>query len=193
IRPSFVYQMLDEVGYTVKAWRADPSRKQLAAYYVSDDEALTIAELRAFLAERLPAYMIPSYFVRLEDLPLTPNGKVNRRQLPNPAENRPELDKAYIAPQSELEKQLAHLWSQTLGVTRIGIEDDFFDLGGASIPAVQVVAKISDLYQVDFPISSFFEHPTIAGQCAVLEDLLIAQLEAMSDQEAAELLAQIGD
>ncbi len=193
IRPVMVRQMLDEVGYTVKTWRAEQSASRLAAYYVSDDVSLTVAELRAYLSEQLPAYMIPSYFVRLESLPLTSNGKVDRHALPSPTEKRPEMDAAYVEPQAELEVALAEFWSGSLNVSRIGLYDDFFDLGGASIAAVQVVVKISESFGVDFPISSFFEHPTIAGQSAVLEALLIDQLESMSDEEAAALLAELGE
>ena len=80
---------------------------------------------------------------------------------------------------------LAEIWSQTLHVQRVGIHDNFFDLGGASIPAVQVVARISDRYAVNFPVRSFFEHPTVAEQSAIVEELLLAQLEALSDEEVA--------
>ena len=193
IRLPMVEQMLDEVGYTVKDWHADQSERRLAAYYLTGDAALTNAELRRFLADKLPAYMMPAYFVRLEAMPLTPNGKVDRRGLPNPTEKRPELDAVFVNPQSPLEIQLAAIWSQTLNVKRIGIHDDFFDLGGASIPAVQVVAKISQQFEVTFPLSSFFAHPTIAEQSELLEELLIAQLEELSDEEVAALLAEMGD
>jgi len=193
MRMPMVHQMLDEIGYQVKDWRAEQADKRLAVYYVSRDEALTIAELRAYLAEALPAYMIPAYFVRLEALPLTSNGKVNRKELPSPTEKRPELNAAYVAPQSPLEKHLADIWSQSLNVQRVGIHDNFLDLGGASVPAVQVVAKISGHFGVTFPISSFFDHPTIAEQCEIIEGLLIEELETMSDDEAAALLAEMGD
>jgi acyl carrier protein len=193
LRLPLVEQMLDEVGYTVKNWRADHSERRLAAYYVSSDETLTVAELRAFLAETLPAYMIPAYFVRLEALPLTPNGKVNRQVLPDPTERRPELDVAYVAPQSELEQRLATIWSQILNVKRLGTYDNFFDLGGASILAVQAVATISDQFDIAFPVSSFFQHPTIAEQSQVLENLIMDQLETMSDEDAAALLAEMGE
>ena len=193
IRMPMVQQMLDEVGYTVKEWRADPSSRRLVAYFVSGEENLTISDLRDYLAQMLPPYMIPSYFVRLDALPLTANGKVNRRELPDPTEKRPEIDAIYIAPQSIVQTQLADVWSETLKVKRIGIYDNFFDLGGTSIPAIQVVAKISDHFAVDFPVSSFFEHPTIAGQSAVLEELLLAQIESLSDEEVAALLAEMED
>jgi amino acid adenylation domain-containing protein len=193
LRLPLVQQMLDEVGYSVKDWRADPSDRRLAAYYVTDDESISVGALREYLAQRLPPYMVPSYFVRLEALPLTANGKIKRQDLPNPLEKRPEIDAAYVPPLSTLEIQLAALWSATLNVERIGIHDNFFDLGGASIPAVQIVAKISDQFEVAFPVSSFFEHPTIAGQSAILEDLLLAQVESLTDEEVAALLAELDE
>ena len=191
MRMPLVQQMLDEVGYSVKEWRADLSDRRLAAYYVTDDESVSIGELRDYLAQALPPYMVPSYFVRLDALPLTANGKVKRQELPNPLEKRPEINAAYVAPQSMLEIQLADLWSNTLKVDRIGIHDNFFDLGGASIPAVQIVARISDQFDVAFPVSSFFEHPTIAGQSVILEELLLAQVESLTDEEVAALLSEL--
>jgi hypothetical protein len=193
LRMPMVRQMLDEVGYTVKEWHADQSERRLVAYFVANDDALTIAELRDYLSQKLPAYMIPAYLVRLEAMPLTPNGKINRQALPSPTEKRPEMDAVFVAPQSDLELALAEIWSETLLVKRIGIHDNFFELGGASIPAIQVVAKISEQYEVDFPVRSFFEHPTIAAQSGILEDLLLAQLEAMSDEEVEKLLAAMDE
>jgi acyl carrier protein len=193
IRMPMVRQMLDEVGYTVKDWQTGKSDKKLAAYFVSNDPGLTIADLRTHLNRRLPAYMSPAYFVRLETMPLTTSGKINRHDLPNPAEKRPEIEAAFVGPQSQLQHALADIWSQVLNVKRIGIHDDFFELGGASIPAVQAVARISDQFEVDFPVRAFFEHPTVAGQSALLEELLVAQLETLSDEEIDRLLAEMGD
>ena len=134
---------------------------------------------------------MPSYFVRIEKMPLTPNGKVDRKALPNPTEKRPEIDATYVEPDTGLDRRLAALWAQTLNIERIGIKDNFFDLGGASILAVQTVAKISDAFGVTFPVSGFFEHPTIAGQSIILEELLVLQLEEMTDAEAEALLAEL--
>ncbi len=193
LRMPMVRQMLDEVGYTVKEWHADQSGRRLAAYFMANDDTLTISVLRDYLSKQLPVYMIPAYLVRLEAMPLTPNGKINRQVLPNPAEERPEMDAAFVAPRSHLETALADIWSQALSVKRVGIHDNFFDLGGASIPAIQVVAKISAQYDIDFSVRSFFEHPTVAGQSEVIEELLVAQLESMSDEEVEKLLAALDE
>jgi amino acid adenylation domain-containing protein len=193
LRLPMVRQMLAEVGYTLDDQPVEQSEKRLAAYYVSMDESVSAAGLREFLAETLPAHMIPAYFVRLEALPMTPNGKVNRQVLPDPTQEHLDIEADFVAPRSPLETELAAIWSETLGLARIGVHDNFFELGGASIPAVQVVARISDTFAVPFMVRSFFEHPTIAEQVEILEELLVAQMEVMSDEEAAALLAEMGD
>ncbi|MFO7661359.1 MAG: amino acid adenylation domain-containing protein [Chloroflexota bacterium] len=192
LRLPVVRQMLAEVGYTSNNQTVEQSEKRLAAYYMPADETVSAADLRAFLTETLPAHMIPAYFIRLETLPVTPNGKVNRQLLPDPIKEYLDVGADFVAPRSPLEMKLSAIWSATLGLTRIGIHDNFFDLGGASIPAVQVVARISDTFAVPFMVRSFFEHPTIAEQGDILEELLVAQMESMSDEEAAELLAEMG-
>ena len=191
LRLPMVQQMLHEVGYTLKTPTVARQEKRLAAYYVTDDATLDAADLRLFLSETLPAHMIPTYLIPIETLPLTPNGKVNRKQLPHPTEDMLDRQAAYVGPQTELEIRLAAMWSETLGIEQIGVHDSFFDIGGASIPAVQVVARISDEFDVAFTVGNFFEHPTIAEQGQILEELLIAQLEDLSDEEAAALLAEL--
>ncbi len=193
LRMPMVHQMLDEVGYTARGPSDDPSEARLAAYYVAEPGVDGIEALRDYLAGILPRHMIPTYFVQLDEIPLTPNGKIDRKALPNPTGENLNLRAAYVAPESDLEQQLAALWSQTLGTVRIGIHDNFFELGGASIPAVQVAARIREAFAIDFTVGSFFEFPTIAQQCEIVEELLIGQLEAMSDEEVAALLQEMGD
>ncbi len=117
--------------------------KQLVAYIISNQEhPATISELRKFLKEKLPDFMIPSAFVPLESLPLTPNGKVDRRALPAPDQARPELEGAFVAPRTPTEEVLAGIWSDLLGVEWVGIHDNFFDLGGNSLLTTKVVARL---------------------------------------------------
>src|SRR4029079_7260988 len=99
------------------------------------------AELRGFLAERLPEYMVPSAFVTLPALPLMPHGKVDRRALPEPDAAASALDPEFVAPRSPLERALADLWRQVLGVERVGVHDNFFELGGDSILSLQIIAR----------------------------------------------------
>jgi amino acid adenylation domain-containing protein len=119
-------------------------------------------ELRSFLAKELPDYMVPASFVILDQLPLTPNGKVNRRALPSPDRRTPELDAIFEAPRTPVEKALAEIWAEVLKLERVGIRDDFFELGGHSLLATQVISRVRRALQVDLPMRSLFEGPTVA-------------------------------
>ena len=126
------------------------------------------SELRGYLKERLPEYMVPSAFVVLEELPLTPSGKVNRRVLPAPDGARPELNKTFVAPRDTLELQLTKMWERTLGVARIGVKDNFFDLGGHSLLAVRLFAQIEKTFDKNLPLATLFQAPTIEQLADIL-------------------------
>jgi amino acid adenylation domain-containing protein len=118
---------------------------RLVTYIVPRSEpTASVGELRSFLKTKLPEYMIPSAFVMLEALPLTPNGKVDRRSLPAPDTVRPELEKPFVAPRTEVEERLAAIWSDVLGLEQIGVRDNFFELGGHSLLATQVVSRVRE-------------------------------------------------
>ena len=134
----------------------------LVAYTVpAQMRAPTATELRRFLQVTLPDYMIPSAFVRLESLPLTPNGKLDYCALPNPKPLRPELEAAYLAPKSEVEQRIATVWREVLGLEKVGVHDNFFDLGGQSLLLAQVHSKLQEIFRKDFPIVDLFKHTTI--------------------------------
>ena len=139
--------------------------QSLVAYVVpvrsAETESYQPQALRAFLQTKLPAYMVPSVFIPLDALPLTPNGKVNRQALPQPDAVRSPA-KTFIAPHTPVEIELAQIWSQVLKVESIGIDDHFFDLGGHSLLATQVVSRLREAFQMDIPLRSLFEKPTIA-------------------------------
>ncbi|HEX8921342.1 MAG TPA: phosphopantetheine-binding protein, partial [Pyrinomonadaceae bacterium] len=119
--------------------------------------------LRQVLSQKLPDYMLPSTFVWLDALPLTPTGKLNRRALPAPDSSRPQLDDVYAVPETELERQVATVWSQVLGIEKLGIDSSFFNIGGHSLLAMQVVSRLSDSLNLDIPLRLMFEKPTIRG------------------------------
>jgi amino acid adenylation domain-containing protein len=145
--------------------------KQLVAYVVPEPEqGSTTSELRNFLKDTLPDYMVPSAFVVLDALPLTPNGKLDRMALPAPSLARPELDTNFVAPRNALEEQLVEIWVEVLGVTRVGVHDDFFELGGHSLRATQIVSRVREVFQVELPLLSLFEEPTIAGLAERIEE-----------------------
>ncbi|PWK81234.1 non-ribosomal peptide synthase protein (TIGR01720 family)/amino acid adenylation domain-containing protein [Lentzea atacamensis] len=134
--------------------------KRLVAYVVTDRDT---GELRAFLRERLPDYLVPSAFVVLDALPLTANGKLDRRALPEPA--APETD-AYVAPRTDAERALAAIWATLLGAERVGVHDNFFDLGGDSIASLQVVAR-ARAAGLGLAVADLFTHQTVAELAAV--------------------------
>ncbi|ASS74700.1 hypothetical protein CIG75_06745 [Tumebacillus algifaecis] len=132
----------------------------LTAYLVPEGEAPDSGELRHFLQEQLPEYMVPSLYLFLEKLPLTPNGKVDRNALPKPEGDRPELGTAYVAPSTDLEKRIAAIWQETLGVEKVGINDNFFELGGQSILIVNVHRRLTELgFQI--AVVQLFQYPTV--------------------------------
>ncbi|MEW5860344.1 MAG: amino acid adenylation domain-containing protein [Cyanobacteriota bacterium] len=148
---------------TVVLLREDnPGDKRLVAYIVPKEQAPSIHDLRDFLKQKLPSYMVPSAFMFLEALPLTANGKIDRRALPAP-ENLSSSAVAYIAPRNPVEEKLAQLWIEVLDLERVGIHDNFFELGGNSLVATQLISKVRCTFQVEIPLRNLFELPTIAG------------------------------
>jgi amino acid adenylation domain-containing protein len=147
-----------------------PGERRLVAYLVTDQEPLpTTTDLRSFLREKLPEYMVPALFVLLDALPLMPNGKVDRRALLARDRTRPELGKAFVAPLTPTEEVLSDIWAQVLDIERVGIHDNFFDLGGHSILATQVVSRIREAFHVELPLRRLFEVPTVAGLAESIE------------------------
>jgi amino acid adenylation domain-containing protein len=149
----------------------DPGQKRLVAYVVPNREpALAASELRNFLRAKLPDYMVPSTFVMLDALPLMPNGKVDRRALLTLKESGPEPKKTFAAPRTSVEKKLAAIWGQLLGVEQVGIHDDFFEQGGHSLLAVRLVSRVRSAFHLELPIRSLFQVPTVAGLAQVIEN-----------------------
>jgi amino acid adenylation domain-containing protein len=165
-----------------------PGEQRLIAYVVGHESTPTPGEWRTFLIQRLPEYMIPSLFVSLEELPLLPNGKVNRRALPVPDASRPELPKAFVAPENPTQVRLVEIWMNVLGVDRVGIHDDFFELGGDSILATRLVSRVRRTFSVELPLRELFWKSTVFELAATIEELVIEQLENLSEEEAAQLL-----
>ncbi|MFK0730118.1 MAG: amino acid adenylation domain-containing protein [Gloeotrichia echinulata GP01] len=140
-----------------------------------------VPQLRSFLKEKLPDYMLPSTFVLMEKLPLTPNGKIDRRSLPEPKKERPILTEAYVAPSTILEQQLADIWSEVLGVEQIGIYDNFFELGGHSLLTAQLLAQIEQAIQLEIPLFYLLKQPTIAGLIKAID--IVPSLDATAPIE----------
>jgi amino acid adenylation domain-containing protein len=155
----------------VLAREDDPGDKRLVAYIVPKPEsAPTVDDLRSFLKEKLPEYMVPAAFVFLDSLPLTPNGKADRKALPAPDRSRPESEAGYVAPRTGVEELLAEIWAAVLKLDKIGIHDNFFSLGGHSLLATQVVSRIRESFQVEFPLRALFETQTVSGLAGQIEE-----------------------
>jgi amino acid adenylation domain-containing protein len=175
------------VGEAVVVARSTPSGTRLAAYVVPAGHLRPDSSgLRAWLKERLPAYMVPADVVLLDSLPTTPGGKVDRRALPE--SEGPARERRLVAPVSLTEELMAGIWSQLLGVDEVGLYDDFFDLGGHSLLAPQLLARIQETFQVDLPLRVLFAASTVAQLSAVLEEKLLEQIEELTEEEAASLL-----
>ena len=149
----------------------DDGDNELIAYVVFSSE-VSADELKAYLGESLPAYMVPARIVGLDALPFTPSGKIDRRALPEPGAL--ESISEYVAPRTPLEDELARIWSELLGVERVGVHDDFFALGGHSLLATQAVIRIRNSI-ADVPLHSLFNAPSVA---ALAEAIVDAELKA---------------
>jgi acyl carrier protein len=207
-----------ELGEIEAALRAHPAVRdaavtaggdqRLGAYVVpvespvgSEARDLLIADLRDALRSRLPEPMLPTAYVLLDALPLTPSGKLDRRALPAPETALPDRAAAFVAPRNETEEMLAAIWAEVLGVERVGIHDNFLELGGHSLFAMQLISRVRAAFAVELPLRSLFDANTVAALAvrivtaqaeqadrAALERML-AELEGISDSEAQSLLA----
>ena len=194
---------LPQVKEVVVMGRADSTGGQrLVAYLVPSSQTTpSISEMRKSLGEKLPDYMIPSAFLSLDALPLLPSGKVNRRDLPEPGTARPNLETVFVEPRTPVEEALTEIWAKVLGLDQVGIHDNFFELGGDSLLASQVISRVIKSLQVEVPLRTLFEAPTVADMAVAIiqnqaekaeeEDLdqILAELEALPHGEAQRLLS----
>jgi acyl carrier protein len=191
----------------VVAREDEPGEKRLVAYYTGSNangNATSVAELRAHLSSKLPEYMVPAAYVRIERMPLTANGKLDRKALPMP-EGDAYAVRRYEAPLGETETRLAEIWADVLKIDRVGRNDNFFELGGHSLLAMQVMARIRHIFNLELPVRSIFDEPTVAGSVVELQkaEVLgfkarahIGQLRSGSTAASpsrAALLAQLDD
>ncbi|MBC2521334.1 non-ribosomal peptide synthetase, partial [Clostridium saccharobutylicum] len=156
------YQLLQHESIKevfVMAREDESKNKYLCTYIVAEDE-LTVAELRQYLSHLLPAYMIPSYFIQIPNMPITSNGKIDRKALPMP-DGSLNTGKVYEEPTNEIEEKLVHIWRKVLGINKLGINDNFFDLGGDSLNAVRIIAAINKELNVEISLRDMFDFSEI--------------------------------
>jgi acyl carrier protein len=148
----------------------------------------TTTNLRTFFKNRLPDYMIPSTFITLEKMPVTSTGKINRRELPQPGSSRPELGISYAAPRTSVETELERIWASVLYLNHVGINDNFFDLGGHSLAASRVISRVIQTFQLELPIKALFDAPSVAEMAAIITQ---HQAKRASDTELAQMLREV--
>lgn len=170
----------------------DESGNQILVGYIVPHAQFqpTIDQLRNFLKEILPEYMIPSVYVFLKTFPLTPNGKIDRQSLPIPEKVKPELAANYVPPETEIEKVLAEIWAEVLGLEKVGIHDNFFDLGGHSLLLTQVTSRLYNALGVELTLRQIFATPTIAELGVLIAQ---KQVEETDSKVLEEMLAELED
>jgi non-ribosomal peptide synthetase component E (peptide arylation enzyme)/acyl carrier protein len=155
----------------VSAREVAPGDQRLVAYHVAaNGHVATAAELREFLQRELPDAMIPSTFVPMDKLPRTPNGKLDRRALPAPVNDRKAFDTEFIAPKTATEETIAGIWRELLRTDRVGLRDNFFDLGGHSLLVMQAQAKLREAFGIEVPVVKLFQYPTVGTLASFLAD-----------------------
>ncbi len=162
--------------------------KRLVAYVVLDPDKLpSISNLRGYLQEKLPEYMVPSGFVTLESLPLTPNGKLDRHALPQKCDRVSE-ETAFTEPQTPTEKELAQIWMAVLELEKVGINESFFDIGGHSLMAIQLVSRVRMRFGVELPLYDFYAAPTIQNVAELVEEEILANADSNQIDELLDRL-----
>jgi amino acid adenylation domain-containing protein len=161
------------VAMSVVVALEESGERRLVAYVVAKEQSSTgVVELRSYLRERLPDYMMPQAFVMLEALPLNSNGKIDRHALPSPEQqSRSEVEQTYVAPRTLMEYMLVKVWEEILSVAQVGIHDDFFELGGHSLLATQLMSRVRDSFGVEVPLRQLFEAPTLAELARYIEEM----------------------
>ncbi|HEY6349974.1 MAG TPA: amino acid adenylation domain-containing protein [Candidatus Angelobacter sp.] len=163
--------------------------KRLAAYAtLKPGQAVTIVEMRKHLSDRLPDYMVPSWFVVLSSLPLTSNGKINRKGLPVPSNESLVPAQEYVPPRTPVEEIVAGIFAELLEIDRVGILDNFFDVGGHSLLAIQLASRLREVFQVEVPLRTIFDAPTVPGVAAAL---LVEEDERTRVERTAELMVKL--
>ncbi len=164
--------------------------QRLVAYWIlRENQSVSVRDLRSLLETTLPGYMIPSVFMELPQFPLTPNGKVDRKRLPKAGDSRPELEREFVEPRTPLEEILTATWKDVLKLNRVGVRDNFFDLGGHSLSAMQVIARLRNQFETELTIASFFAHPTIESFTLVLTGEMLVE-SGLSAEEVETILGE---
>jgi acyl carrier protein len=167
-----------------------PGDKRLVGYVVMQERSTPTHELRAYLREKLPDYMVPAVFVPLEAIPLSANGKVDRRALPRPDFSRPDAERVFVAPRGPVEEEVAEMWRDLLRIDRISVFDNFFELGGHSLLLIQIASRIQRVFHVELTLRILFNVPTIAEMATTISESQVAEEDP---EEIARMIAELKD
>ena len=194
IEPAEIEAALDRhpsiASSIVMGRRFECADARLIAYVaLKNGTAPAATELRDFLKSSLPEYMVPTLFVRIDSLPLTNNGKVDRKSLPAPDEDNRLVDNVFVAPRTHIEQRVADILCALFKVKEVGINDNFFLLGGHSLLGAQLLTKIRNAFGIDLPLRAVFDAPTIAALSNTIERAIVARVESMTEAEAQALVA----
>lgn len=170
-----VKRIMTEIGYSETS-ESELEQKRLVGYYTGK-EKISSKDLANHLKKELPNYMIPSYFKYIDELPLTSNGKVDKLALTALNNSQLDMDTPFVAPEGEIEELLASIWKEVLRLKQVGVHDDFIALGGHSLAAIRVTARINEEIEMKFPLNKIFEQPTIASYSKYIEETLMSLLE----------------
>jgi len=160
-----------------------PGDKRIVAYLsAADEHTLEMVEIRRYMQERVPAYLLPAAFIEMKTFPLTGNGKIDRIALPAPDGSRPQLREPYVAPQTIAEQAVTSIWQQVLQLDQVGARDNFFQLGGQSILAIQIIQRINQLFAINLPMRVIFTESSVAALAVLVEETLIEKLESEPEE-----------
>ena len=195
IEPNEIVSLLNShpavQGSAVVAQEDASGTKRLLAYIVSDRASSPNAsELRTLVLNQLPDYMLPSTFIRVDELPMTANGKLDRDALPSADAGNTLQEDEFVAPRTPLEERVTVIIATLLGLDRVGVNENFFLIGGHSLLGTQLIARVRDAFGVDLSLRSIFDSPAPAELAKEIERLMVARLDAMSAEEIQRLLHQ---
>jgi amino acid adenylation domain-containing protein len=164
---------------------------RLTAYIVAaDGGSPSISELRGYLKERLPDYMVPAAFVLLETMPLLPSGKVDREALPEPDKRNAEMAASYVAPRNQVERQISAIWQEVLGLEEVGVQDNFFDLGGHSLLMTEIHSRLKQVFEKEVSMVELFEYPTVSALAKFYGREMIERQAAQQNTESVNKLKE---
>lgn len=180
-----------EIREAIVTIREDvPGNKSLVAYLVPQNYQLVARDVRSYLSQKLPNYMIPNAFVFLDKFPLTANGKINRLGLPAADISQQNFGVEFVAPRTSTERELVTIWTEVLQLTKVGIYDNFFELGGHSLLATQLISRLKETFEIEFPFRYLFENPTISQ---LANKVVNQQIEQVKSDELVQILGEIDE